>query len=455
MHIKEISDIFKNNCNYSVINKNNNKKMRNSKIKLLDVLSYRYLYSHPQSSKNSNTSLLSFTNKTSFSRQAYDAKEANIPLAIYSNIFNDLSSYYNQLYVDRNKLRLLAVDGTYNRDSNFNEVLNLGVFDCTNSIPVRLESFGQECKNKEVSSLINLISNDPSIFTSSILVGDRCYFTYKLIRFLITNKIKFIIRVKGDGTHISDKTKNIKSNNNYNNINFIRNKVRIIKCESTFMKTVYMSNNFKHKRNVNKSDKHVLTIKNDCTLITNLGRITYDDDTCLNLYKSRWDIETFFGFIKKNYKFSVMKESKKISCLKNYYCTITIDIIIKILIKNFTKTQTKSLINHKANYTNIVKGFFQFMLIDLITDCTTEANLLQFCKSYIHYNKIVKNRSYPRVSKTPFSKWYIKKYSILTDNFKIIKAIMTNAIDKLNKNLKSKANQIIKIDNKNCCDYIT
>ncbi len=67
-----------------------------------------------------------------------------------------------------------------------------------------------------------------------------------------------------------------------------------------------MSNNFKHKRNVNKSDKHVLTIKNDCTLITNLGRITYDDDTCLNLYKSRWDIETFFGFIKKNYKFSAL-----------------------------------------------------------------------------------------------------------------------------------------------------
>ena len=87
----------------------------------------------------------------------------------------------------------------------------------------------------------------------------------------------------------------------------------------------------------------------------------------------------------------------------------------------------------------------------LVTDDT----VLKFCKSYIVLNKIKKNRAFPRISRTPFSKWYVKYYNKMSSLAKIINAIKTNKLDKLNKNLKFKAKKIIAIDGVNCADYVT
>jgi len=54
------------------------------------------------------------------------------------------------------------------------------------------------------------------------------------------------------------------------------------------------------------------------------------------------------------------------------------------------------------------------------------------------------NRSFPRVSLLPFSKWYIKKYHKKYDMDQILSAIYNNTVNKLHKNLKTRALTFLK-----------
>jgi len=103
----------------------------------------------------------------------------------------------------------------------------------------------------------------------------------------------------------------------------------------------------------------------------------------------------------------------------------------------------------------MMKGLSKTFLFDLIHNNVSDESFLRFCKSYISFNKVKKNRIFPRISKTPFTKWYVKQYSISSDYDKIFKAIKNNDFSKLNKNLKTKATKILKIDGVNCADYVT
>lgn len=59
------------------------------------------------------------------------------------------------------------------------------------------------------------------------------------MKYLIDHDIKFIIRVKGNGKNLDVETKIAKGNKNYNDIMEIRDRVRIVNCESTYTKTIY------------------------------------------------------------------------------------------------------------------------------------------------------------------------------------------------------------------------
>ena len=84
----------------------------------------------------------------------------------------------------------------------------------------------------------------------------------------------------------------------------------IVKCESVYDKTIHIRDpKKKYKRNV-KLEQTVLTVKNDCVLVTNLlDDELYSDAHCLELYKSRWDVEVFFKLVKETYKFSYLTEN--------------------------------------------------------------------------------------------------------------------------------------------------
>ena len=55
----------------------------------------------------------------------------------------------------------------------------------------------------------------------------------------------------------------------------------------------------------------------------------------------------------------------------------------------------------------------------------------------------LKDRHFPRTSKKPFTKWYLKGYSDLTKYNKIIESIKIGTLSSLNKNLKVIAKNIV------------
>ena len=134
-------------------------------------------------------------------------------------------------------------------------------------------------------------------------------------------------------------------------------------------------------------------------------------------------------------------------------CEHIITYIAKFVEKYYTskhliKKKKKSNVYYKINKSNLIDGIFDSLLYKILNNQLTSKLLKKFCRSYIKINQNKKNRSFPRTSKTPFSKWHIKGYSNIIKYMRIIDAITNNTIDNLNKNLKMIAKRIISINNK-------
>jgi hypothetical protein len=84
----------------------------------------------------------------------------------------------------------------------------------------------------------------------------------------------------------------------------------------------------------------------------------------------------------------------------------------------------------------------QKIINPIIKGKINDNNLNKYCNSYIKLTNTIKDISNPRVSKIPFSKWYVKSYSCYYQYKKIIEAIKNNYLQSLNKNLKVLANKI-------------
>lgn len=144
--LSKILDIFKNSCTYEKINKYSSIKMRHKEngIKLTDAIYYRFAYCNISSTKELITSEINFINKTKFKRQAYDAKEYNIPIKLYSNLLQDVKHLHNDLKDDNKDtmIKPISIDGVYNRDTDYKEVLNMGFFDINNELPIDLKPCG-------------------------------------------------------------------------------------------------------------------------------------------------------------------------------------------------------------------------------------------------------------------------------------------------------------------------
>ena len=145
-----------------------------------------------------------------------------------------------------------------------------------------------------------------------------------------------------------------------------------------------------------------------------------------------------------------MKENNKMQHKKIYLCELIMTYIIRLIENYYLKptVKGKNNFNIKINRSNLTKGVYQHILYNILTGTINDIQLDEFCRSYIISIKNDKNRSFPRNSNTPFTKWYIKGYSDQTKYSKIIDAMINNKINELNKNLKSFAKNIISIDGK-------
>lgn len=419
--VEKMNDLFIKFADTKNLNKQGS-KIRNIKDGITNdaCFLYRFLYTKIGNSKESCVCDVNASYNTNFLRNAYESKENNISLTVYHHMFDQIKHLYES-YVPNpslNSNKLCLVDGCNNTNKNMDILLNMGYFDADNGVPLDLTFNGKHNRNNEVKCSLSYIKKNLDVLKDKILVFDRGYFSFNFISYLIANKIQFIIRKKG------------KSSNVYNKFE----KLRQVFIEHKFTKTVYKSKKSKVKKDV--------TIKDSYEFITNLDVKNFSDSKVFELYGKRWDIEIFFKFIKYNFKFQNLREKNINSCKKLYYCELIL-YYLKEIIKIFYFANR----NVKINNSLLMENIYKRLLFDILSGTLTIKKLNNFCKVNIRkVNKNQKGRSNPRISKTPFSKWYVKGFSEYAKYIKILEAIKNKTIDKLNKNLKILAKKIIDIN---------
>ena len=450
------SDIINEHFNYKKINSIGETIMRNCKegIQLTDACFYKLLYTKDKSVKDMNTAKINQLTKLNFTRQAYESKENNIPLDTYKNVLSDIITYYKKNYCSNNTNKIIAIDGTYNNNHQIDDILNIGFFNITDNIPIDLISCGKEGKNQELKFATKYIKENMNLFENNIIVMDRLYFSYKFLNFIESNNLKYIVRVKGKGEYIKNIKKPSKHNPNYFDINSLLGTVRTITYENAIETTVHMTNTKKY------NSKYQVKIKNDCVLVTNLlNDNEYADSKIMDLYRSRWDIEVFFKMIKSNFKFQYINEKETLNSYKKMYiCEQIIMYVSKIIEKEYYKRnkikKETDKYTYKINKTLLINSLYDNFLYKLLKNEITDEYFNIFCKRYIIILQNKKGRSFPRMAKRSFCKWYVKGYSNQTKLTRILTAIFTNSIDKLDKNMKSLMKRIISIDNKPLNEFI-
>ena len=449
-NILEINNIFKKIPEYA---KKYNKKSRDRKVNIADAAYCRFAYSQKNKTKENITSELNFINKLEdhADRTSYFRKEESISINLYKNLYEDVKNVHKKI-INEHELRCIPVDGTYghteinNSPGKLQTSLSLGLFDATHNVPVELKFYGHLSKNKEVSKFIEYVKEHK--FNNVVFVCDRAYFNYEEMKYLNENNMNFVIRIKDNADILKEYDQLNKNNVNYDNIIYLQNHCRVVKSEHFVNKTVTDNN-----------DKSVkITEKSSYVIITNLTNIVnFSDEKILDIYRSRWKVEIFFKYVKYNFKLEKLLEKNTTAYDKLYYCELIITYISNLIQHYFVnKKNKKEEIINKKNGTCVkctvkvcdallISGIFDKLLHKIIHGKLSRYTLLKFWKSYIKQIKNEVNRSFPRVSKTPFTKWYVKSRILISQYAKILEAIDTNTIDSLSKNLKRKALFIKKV----------
>lgn len=137
----------------------------------------------------------------------------------------------------------------------------------------------------------------------------------------------------------------------------------------------------------------------------------------------------------------------------NYLCCLILAYLSKIIqkiylegreLKTKIKKKNKKIVDCKTklNESNIFNGLYDHLLFYIIDGTLTTNHIELFIKAYVKVIKNEKDRTFPRNSKTPFTKWYVKGYSVHSQLIKVLDAIVGNNVNTLNKNLKLIANSI-------------
>jgi hypothetical protein len=431
----KLNEIFKNlevdikNDIYNI----NKIKTRKGKISFTDALINKLKYSELGITKLNLISEYNFNNSSSVSRTTFYEKEKLIPLITYENIFNKISNLYKELI--NKKTNIIAVDGTFNntnilnKKGNLETTLNMAYFDVENNIVIDLTLNGYENKNYEILQLTNYIKKNN--LNNVILILDRAYSSYEFINYLHNNNINYIIRFKNNSKNYKDRIINFKD-------------TRVIKYQQIIEKEVFNKNygnssdGFKHK-------SVILEYLNNYTVVTNLKLEDYNDDSIKELYKKRWSVEIFFKLLKYNFKFEKIieynKEKNDISYKKLYLCNLIIIYLAEIIEKINKNTKKKEFINlMKPNKSNTIKGIFKTLEFIIKSKLTLEI-LKNISNNYVTYVKIKKGLNNDRISKTPFTKWYVKGYHNKGYDNLIVESLLKKDTSLLNKNIKLKYNK--------------
>lgn len=298
--INELLQIF-DNCGLKIrkaIEEELKITTRNTKVSFDITLLYSLLYTEKHITKEEVVNDINNYEETDkYKNTTLHEKEQNIPLSFYSGLLKNIYEVHIKLFNNDKKLKVIAVDGTYN-NTNIHNVkqfletsLNMGFYNITDDIPIDLPFCSMKNKNNEVKQLIEYIGKNKKYFKNIILVADRGYCSYDLINLLNKYKIKYVIRFR----------------NNCKNFNKIEKKnyrmiTKVIKYTDQ-IDNVYTDNYLiDNKKFQNVSFEYTDEYK----ILTNLDD-SYTNDDILELYHKRWNVEIFFKIIKNNYKFEDLR----------------------------------------------------------------------------------------------------------------------------------------------------
>ena len=191
------------------------------------------------------------------------------------------------------------------------------------------------------------------------------------------NNYKFIIRKKNTCNDISlKKLKNINKD------------IRIVKYTNNIKKYSFI-----RKSKKSKHTQVTYLQKNDCNLITNVKNITNSE--LLKAYRKRWNIETFFKFIKTNFKFQHLTEKNNDSINKMYICEKILVYIQRLLLVAYNKDNNCNLTIENVNNSNLLKGIYECLLESIIAGTLTVDDVTKYINSYLKKVNNKKDRHFP------------------------------------------------------------
>ena len=376
-----------------------------SKVTIEDLLLYRFNYIEKGFTfsrvlgKINNDKLNENNNSKIFKLNSISTKDNLIPSFIYKNIYNYLLVEFDKIFKFNNKI--IIIDGTYSNtnikhNGDIETSMSLIFYDPDNSLSLDVNFTGGDKKNNEKIKLQEYILNNIDKFKNKTIILDRAYHCYDFFKFLNNNDIKFIIRMKDK----DPKNKNII-------FETIKNDIKIYKHICKNIKTVYD----KDKKQIQKEKIEIVK------LATNIKNLK--EDKIYELYNKRWSVEENIKQFKSNFKFQVLNEHKEDNYQKIFYCELIEMLIKTCLIKLYNikknintklKHQHNNNVIFKLNENLIIAGIKDILIKDVINSSVDFDKINNIFKTHFieHQNKT--NRSNPRVSKIPFTKWYVKKY---------------------------------------------
>jgi hypothetical protein len=199
-----------------------------------------------------------------------------------------------------------------------------------------------------------------------MIVADRGYPSYDLIEMLIDRKFSFLLRLSGNWTNVTswmiDTNDKVLQYENKGNIYSIRT----IKIEL--------------------DDKVEY-------LITNLGSEVLSIDEAKHIYSLRWNIETFYGFIKTELELENFSGKTKNAVVQEFYAVMTIANVCQCFINDADtaiaeKADYKdNIYEHQANRRQCVGRIIPVFLECVFTDSKRKRNQLwreveRFCERF-------------------------------------------------------------------------
>ena len=320
-------------------------------------------------------------------RTTYIKNEKKLNINFYKSLYNDLINIINKSTnkgINNESMVIYAVDGCRinlrgkfrdkykpNKNNETCTALVNGVYNVTYNYPVFLELVTHSDERR------GFLDFDIQSTKIDIFVFDRGYFSYDFITKLNNKNINYVLRINKNSKFI-DNTINDKI------IYYNKIKIRIVKYS------------------INNQDYYIATNLYDTK--------RFSLNVIKNIYHKRWSIEEYFKYIKLYMKMDLFNENKEDNIIKTIYSQIIVSLISKIIEITYYNNFKKHDNNKKINKNVLLNGIYDKILFKIFYKSTININnTLKFLiNNYIVLYKIINNRSYPRIAKKPFLKWYFK-----------------------------------------------